>query len=534
MSKVNSFLKLLIWIFPIFISGIISVCYGLPIDYDLLNYHLYNPYSFLNGRIGFDMFPCGMHSYFNPILDIPYYLMFKYWLNTPWLISFFQGCYYGILALILFKINVLLFKRTTFKDLFFPLMATAFGMTEVIIFSMLGSTCNDIQIAVLILFAFYFLLKTFFLKNSIKRVCFIFLAAIFAGACFGFKYSFYIFTFILLILFFFKPLRKRKIFGNTLFLFILGGIIGFLLADGYFAYLLYKHFSNPFFPYLNGFFKSEWFPLINKVAPETFFLKFGLKALTINPFYWSVNFLSVSPIKFFDLKHIFAFVSFFGILFMYWKKEIKLNFRWKFLMLFVFLSYLIWCNTISVIRYLSPVLALSGALIVFLFCNVLVFLKNNNIREQKLFCLTLLLYSFCCYQVAPWEKSVEKTVIPDLKLPDNSFVIFTTDKLSYLIPKNNQTAKYVNISMFADELEPLSKKYSDYIKNEIAQKENIYVIGSKDYLEYFANRKESFKKEFNIDYSNCRLIDGITKGKTDEERHSINRMICKVQKKEKT
>lgn len=530
-NHLSLFANISILLFLILISGTISVFSGLTIDWDFLNYHLYNPYAFLTGRIFTDLAPCGIHSFFNPILDIPYYLMFKNFFNTQWVITFFQGSYFGILTFILFKINLFLFRKTSFNELFFPVIATVFGVTEVIIFSMLGTTHNDIQIALLILLAFYFLMKNILLKNSPKRIFFISLSAFLSGACFGFKYSFYIFAFILLIVCFFKPLQKRKKFFSTLFLFILFGVIGFLAADGYFAYILYQRFSNPIFPFFNEIFKSEWFPLINKTAPESSFLTFGLKSIAVNPFYWSSHPLSVLEIEFFDLKHILAYLSFFGLIIMSLKKKIKFNFRWKFLMVFILISYLIWSNTISVIRYLAPILALSGSLIVFFFLNILREMKHNDIREQKLFCVTLLLFSFLNYTPVAIAKSTEQIIIPDLKLPNNSLVLFSAKKLSYLIVGNNPTVKYINLCMSWANQIPLSEKYSNYVKEQIKEHENIYLIGSQDWYDSLLHDKKYFSREFNIYYTNCRSIDGITQGKSEKEELSAQNVICEVYKK---
>lgn len=530
-NHLSLFANIFILIFLIFFSGIISVFFGLTIDWDFLNYHLYNPFAFLTGRMGNDLAPCGVHSFFNPILDIPYYLMFKHFINTQWVIAFFQGSYFGILTFILFKINLLLFRKTAFNRMFFSVIATAFGVTEVIIFSIFGTTHNDIQIALLILLAFYFLLKNILLKNSTKRIFFISLSAFLAGACLGLKFSFYLLAFILLIICFFKPLQKRKNFLSTLFLFIFFGAIGFLVTDGYFAYTLYQHFSNPIFPFFNKFFKSEMFPLINKTAPESAFLTFGLKSIAVNPFYWSFHPLSVLEIEFFDLKHIFAYISFFGLIIMSLKNKIKLNFRWKILMFFVFISYIIWSNTISVIRYLVPILALSGSIIIFFFLNILKALNHNDLREQKLYCVILLLFSFLNYTPVEIAKSTEKIVIPDLKIPNNSLVLFSAKKLSYLIVGNNPTAKYIGLCLSWSNQIPLSEKYSNYVKEQIKEHDNIYLIGSQEWYDYLLHDKNYFIREFNIYYTNCRSIAGITQGKSEKEDLSAHNVICDVHKK---
>jgi hypothetical protein len=53
----------------------ISVGQGQDRNWDLLNYHLYNAFSFVEGRFARDLYPVGMQSYFNPLIDLPYYLL---------------------------------------------------------------------------------------------------------------------------------------------------------------------------------------------------------------------------------------------------------------------------------------------------------------------------------------------------------------------------------------------------------------------------------------------------------------------------
>ncbi len=62
--------------------------------WDTRNYHIYNAYAFLNGRVGFDLAPAMMQSYFNPLLDVPYYLMAMHW--PPRLVGFVMGTMHGL------------------------------------------------------------------------------------------------------------------------------------------------------------------------------------------------------------------------------------------------------------------------------------------------------------------------------------------------------------------------------------------------------------------------------------------------------
>src|SRR3981189_3019001 len=44
-------------------------------NWDLRNYHLYNPFALFNGKFAIDVAPAGPQTYFAPTLDIPYYFL---------------------------------------------------------------------------------------------------------------------------------------------------------------------------------------------------------------------------------------------------------------------------------------------------------------------------------------------------------------------------------------------------------------------------------------------------------------------------
>src|SRR5213595_3088398 len=71
--------------------GLLSLMLGQDDNWDLKNYHLYNAYALLHDRIGFDMAPAQWQSYFNPALDVPYYLL------TSWFPGPVAGFLFGLL-----------------------------------------------------------------------------------------------------------------------------------------------------------------------------------------------------------------------------------------------------------------------------------------------------------------------------------------------------------------------------------------------------------------------------------------------------
>ncbi len=54
---------------------LLNLAMGQDANWDLRNYHWYNPYSFLNGRFFFDVVPAQTPSFYNPTLDVPFFLL---------------------------------------------------------------------------------------------------------------------------------------------------------------------------------------------------------------------------------------------------------------------------------------------------------------------------------------------------------------------------------------------------------------------------------------------------------------------------
>src|SRR5262249_2346472 len=55
-------------------NAIAAVLLGKEMNWDLLNYHVYNGYALLNGRLDLDMAPAQVQTFLNPLVDVPLYL----------------------------------------------------------------------------------------------------------------------------------------------------------------------------------------------------------------------------------------------------------------------------------------------------------------------------------------------------------------------------------------------------------------------------------------------------------------------------
>lgn len=242
-------------------GGVISACLRYELLWDLYNYHYYNGFAFLNGRTGYDLAPSFIMSFFNPLLDVITYFILCAFNENIFMYSFCTGLFFGGLLYVLYLINQLFFDINSRQGKVAISASLIIATTGFSTWFQIGTSTNEIPVSILVLTGIYFLLKQ--ICEEKKCVFYIFLAGFVLGSAAGLKYTAAIYCLTAGITFLLFAKKISPFPFRSLILFILGGLSGFLVFNGYWLYLMYKHYENPFFPLFNEFFKSPWFPQIN-------------------------------------------------------------------------------------------------------------------------------------------------------------------------------------------------------------------------------------------------------------------------------
>ena len=226
------------------------------LNFDLINYHYYNAHAFLHDRMGTDFFPAFANTYLNPLIELPLYFLIKYLNNWPALVYGLQGLWLGLSLYMLYKIACLFFKAEEKYGALKIVLVLFIATVEKTTWIQIGASTNEIPMLFLSLSGLYMLLRM--LKYSTEQTLIkFFIAGFILGAGMGLKLtmsSVCAASGIMLILshkLLHKPIKDIGIFA-------LGGVIGFLLFDGWLMIKLWNLYSNPFFPYLNNIFNSEY------------------------------------------------------------------------------------------------------------------------------------------------------------------------------------------------------------------------------------------------------------------------------------
>lgn len=524
------------------IGGLLSINFGSPLlEWDVLNYHLYAPHALLTGRIGFDVLPCGIRSYFNPTLDIPFYLMVKYLNNHPFIVTFIQGSYYGVLLFACYKISELVFVKNSAEKQLFSIFSAIMTGTAAMILYEIGTLYNDLQVAILILIAAYILLKYLFDKDSKKRSALIFLAGIILGTVFGLKLTsaFMIFGLFAASLVLVKKIdTPLKIFGYC----ALGALTGFVITSGFWYYLIYEKFNNPFFPFYNNIFKS-FMGSFNAIIDSSY--AHSLPKNLAEKIFYPFMFLIQKPTEGFGAR-IISYVDWRYLVIclatlylsakLYIKRKTKNNNfdnrKILFLIVFLLSSYIIWLNVFSIVRYAIALIVIGCILINILIYDFSTELNNRfpKIKTIYYYILLFIIFQFSIQSntkinVYEIRQKIGNQVltVEKMNFEDDSLVLLASQKASIVLLNQNPKARYAYLMVpKAIPLKPTAFLYNnrnidyyhsfyfqDKTEKLIKESKNIYLI----YLQKEYNiESELYKKSLTYylgkepKIENCRTI----------------------------
>lgn len=430
MRKKNSSWKFTLLIILLLIELGTTLCsvIGGDSSYDFLHYHLYNAFAFWEGRWYTDIIPAGIHTFFNPLLDVPLYLAVKYFNTTPLPLRIYHGLFYGLFIFFTLKIAQIIFPGR--KNIWFAALATFIAVTGVATMEQLGMAFNEVTLAALLSASLYLMLAFFFTKRTVSS-WFIVGSAFLAGACCGLKYTAAPFVTGLMGIFFFNFLRKPAPIKNFI-LFALGGIGGFLVTNGYFMYHLWVQYKNPFFPFLNEFFKSPYYEPRN--FGELKFCPANWKELLLFPYSIAKESWAASEVPVAEPRFWFAYLATLPLLFFSAKKRHLQQWQLRALtsvIIFIAAFYALWLWHFCIWRY-SIMLEVTSALIIVAAISLI---KWKHIR------IGTMVVTFCYFlfsiSLPNWGRSYQDhlvSLIPQPTVKENAIVLLFTTPAAFLAP----------------------------------------------------------------------------------------------------
>ena len=350
---------------PLF--AIWAILYGKEAGWDFQNYHWYDPYALLTGRLGFDIAVAHHATYYNPFLDVP-----LFWVGThfpAWAGGALLGAEAGLAAALIGGIayRLLPFGNERQRMPVAVLLALA-ALTGGGAAGEIGKTSEDIGAGLGAIAGLFVLIACFHRVVRAKRgdLLFIALAGFLAGGSPGLKLTALPYVVGLTLAVFSLPgaLRRRTLRG---FIFGVGVLVGIAAFGGLWFWDMWRYSGNPVFPYFNDLFHS---PL---VPPGSFrdenFLPKGTVAALFYPFLFSQNSLLVAEWSFRDVHILIAYivVPIAAIASLFRKptgRHIVDPLMARLMMVMAAGTYVVWIMLFGIYRYLVPLEMLSGLVIV--------------------------------------------------------------------------------------------------------------------------------------------------------------------------
>lgn len=473
--------------FSLFASIYLSLLLGQDASFDLLNYHYYNPYSFLNNRNNIDLSPAQIQTFFNPTLDlIPYYIIQNY---PPWVFGVALGAWQGLNLWLVYILSLRIFIFAEMKwSILFATFCSIFGFIGPITITELGTTHHDTTLSVFIIGSVYLYITSLikYNKNNIKlcRTHLTF-SGFMIGISVGLKLTFAIYAIgIILAIIIVQLFLLRK--KNGLVLFFAAAIFGFIVAAGHWMYFLWVEYRNPLFPLYNNLFHSP-FISYEDLTDKRFLPKSFIEAILF-PIYFNKNNHFGSEVKFQDFRiaalfiislawltyTIYKFIKKYPPAFL--SSNLNASHILLWLLIFIFTSYIVWLNLFAVYRYLICIELLTPLTLL-----LIVGIYSN---KTLYYTLMILLLSIIISLIrvpdfgrVRWSKTFFGVQPPKLPENDEAIVLITSDKpLAYVIPSFPISYHFIRIE--SNFINPSKNNYQtnkikDLLKRSL---NNIYIL----------------------------------------------------------
>lgn len=439
------FHPLLLVLMPV-AAGFYALYAGQDVSWDLRNYHFYNPFAFLTGRMGYDIAVAHVATYYNPLMHLPFYWAVTAW--PPKIVGFLLGGVAGFNAWLIYGIARQTIDLGSRRRTAWACLALAgISLLGAMNLAEIGTSYGDNILSLPILAAIWLILRfrARFIVSLRSGWPVAAAAGLLAGATLGLKLPFAVYAVALCAAFFGLNLPFRRRFGLAV-IFGLGVLGGAALTGGFWMLEMGRRFQNPLFPYFNQFFQSPW-GAIGSYRDERF-LPSGLWHSLRFPIELTFNPLQVGEVAFRDLRLPLVYILLLTLLGRtLWRFRAGRNVvhtpeaqsrvpdLTRFLILFLVVAFVLWMKLFAVYRYAIVCEFLAPLMILLL----LVALVRDTRRQFMMTGLCLVVAGISVvpgnWGRRPWTTDYFDVQVPPLAEPSKTLILTAGhDATAYLIP----------------------------------------------------------------------------------------------------
>jgi hypothetical protein len=403
--------------------GLLSVWNGQDDGWDLRNYHIYNAYAALNGRLDLDFSPAGFQTYFNPTIDLLYHGLNR--VLSPRLAGFAMGALHGLNFVLLAAIGGLLIagdRDGAHRRL--ALLLAGVGVLGPGFLSELGNTMGDNLTALLVLAALYVVLRQWHAWQRWNRrgALMLLVAGLLMGMGTGLKLTNALYAVALcaallsVSLPWWQRLRLALVAG-------VGVLAGCTATAGWWFLSMWQRFDNPLFPQFNNIFHSA-LAAENGVI-DIAYRPQGLLEYLAWPFLFLLNPRRVSevPLKLALWPVVYLLLA---VLALRWlsRRGPALPPQQRYTLVFFGVGYACWMCMFGIYRYLMPLELLAPVVIWMLWAHVAP--ASQRVAGVVLAALALSAFPAANWGHADWADQAYQAEVPAFAAPSSSIVFLAT------------------------------------------------------------------------------------------------------------
>lgn len=348
-------------------AAALSVYLGQDIFWDTKNYHLYNAWAFLHHRYALDITAAGMQSFFNPLPDLPYFVLATGPLHAwPRTLAALQGLWFGVLMFLVLSIAERLAQLQQRRFGVADVCAALIGVTGTMAVSQVGSTTNEIPLAVGLLLGVFVLMPLLSPSGTRRPARRAWWAGICCGLAAGLKPTAAVYPPAMAIALLFAMGVGTRDAWKAALTYAAGTAAAFLLAYGAWGWHLYQATGNPLFPLFNQIFQSPLTAMVGGTDGQ--FRPRSLAQWLFYPFFWiGKQQRLVTETTFADPRYALAMLALLALLVARWTKRggdtQDRSRALRFLLVFFSVGYVFWMALFSILRYAVPLESLTGLLL---------------------------------------------------------------------------------------------------------------------------------------------------------------------------
>ena len=425
------FLALVILGWAVFVISL-----GKDMSWDFRNYHWYIPYAFLNGRMGFDVAVSHQAAYYNPLLDVPFFLLASH--MPAWFALGTMGAVQGanVVPIYLIARSLLQIEERKLAAAVLTIVCMTGGLSV----GLSGTTYYDTVMSVFILSGLAILITqrdTLAFGTPAKGAALTAVAGLLVGTAVGLKlpeapYALGFAAMAALLPGDFKHRSTRLLAGGA------AGTLAVTIFAGLWMLKIWHLTGNPLFPYFNDHFHSTL--ALSADYRDLRFVPTSWQNILLFPLLFSIDWRIADDLPFTDTRvgvaYIFILITFGLWLFRRRARDSMMAQDGLVALLgFAAVSYVAWLLIFAIYRYIVLLEMIAPILIAGAIGSWRIPQASRLTAIGGVLLLAIACTRYDTLERAPVDDPYIQMTMPPIPDPDHAMLLMTGEApLGYIAP----------------------------------------------------------------------------------------------------